>query len=298
MNILVTGARGQLGQEIQRAAAELGGNAGLRFTFADSHDLDITKRDDVLNCVRELHIDTIVNCAAYTQVDRAEDDAEAACAVNALGAGNLAEAAQANKALLIHVSTDYVFGGGGNTPRSEDDATHPLGVYGRTKLEGEQLIQRSGCRHLIIRTAWLYSRHGSNFVKTMCRLLHEKEAIKVVFDQVGTPTYAGDLADAIMSIIRSVPRADQEGIYHYSNEGVCSWYDFAVAIADAIGSNCAITPCRSSDFPSKVTRPAYSVLDKSKIRRTFGLHIPHWQQSLRRLLSTLPGSVTSSAPQP
>lgn len=298
MNILVTGAQGQLGQEMQRAAAELGANSSFCFTFADSHDLDITRRDDVLRCLREQHIDTIVNCAAYTQVDRAEDDDGAAHAVNALGAGNLAEAARANKALLIHVSTDYVFGGDGNIPRRESDTTNPLSVYGLTKLEGEQLIQRSGCRHLIIRTAWLYSRHGSNFVKTMCRLLREKSSIKVVFDQVGTPTRADDLADAIMSIIRSAPRADQEGIYHYSNEGVCSWYDFAVAIADAIGSNCVITPCRSSEFPSKVTRPAYSVLDKSKIRRTFGLHIPHWQQSLRRLLSTLPGSVTSSAPQP
>ena len=298
MNILVTGARGQLGQEMQRAAAELGADSVFHFIFADSQELDISRSDDVLHYISEQRIDTIVNCAAYTQVDRAEDDAEAAHAVNALGVGNLAEAARTNKALLIHVSTDYVFGGGGNTPRSEDDATHPLGVYGRTKLEGEQLIQRSGCRHLIIRTAWLYSRHGSNFVKTMCRLLREKEAIKVVFDQVGTPTYAGDLADAIMNIIRSAPRADQEGIYHYSNEGVCSWYDFAVAIADAIGSNCSITPCRSSEFPSKVTRPAYSVLDKSKIRHAFGLDIPHWQQSLRRLLSTLPEASNTSDPRP
>lgn len=297
MNILVTGARGQLGQEMQRAAAELGADSVFHFIFADSQELDITRSDDVLHYISEQRIDTIVNCAAYTQVDQAEDDAEAARDVNALGAGNLAEAARVNKALLIHVSTDYVFGGDGNTPRSESDPTNPLGVYGRTKLEGEHLIQRSGCRHIIIRTAWLYSRHGSNFVKTMCRLLREKAAIKVVYDQVGTPTCAGDLADAIMSIIRSAPRADQEGIYHYSNEGVCSWYDFSVAIADAIGSSCTITPCRSSEFPSKVTRPAYSVLDKSKIRRTFGLHIPHWQQSLLRLLSTLPEADRPPAPK-
>ena len=189
---------------------------------------------------------------------------------------------------LIHVSTDYVFGTDGNTPRSEDMATNPLGAYGRTKLHGEQAIAKSGCKGLIFRTAWLYSEYGNNFLKTMLRLTAERDTLKVVFDQVGTPTYAGDLAVLIFSIIEYGTYEGNEGIYHFSNEGVCSWYDFAREIAVAAGNTqCQINPCHSSEFPSKVRRPAYSVLDKSKVKRTFGVDIPHWRESMLHCLTRL-----------
>lgn len=277
MNILVTGANGQLGNEMRR----LGAVSPNNYIFTDVAELDIANSAAVLGAVRENGIEIIVNCAAYTNVDRAESDEATAELINSTAVGNLAAAAKECGATLFHVSTDYVFGLEGNTPRTEEMPVAPLGVYGRTKLMGEQAIASSGCKALVFRTAWLYSEFGNNFLKTMLRLTAEKEQLKVVFDQVGTPTYAGDLALAIFSIIEAGVYEGNEGIYHFSNEGVCSWYDFAVEIAAAAGnSSCRIEPCHSSEFPSPVTRPSYSVLDKTKIKSTFGIDIPHWRESM------------------
>ena len=283
--ILVTGANGQLGSWMRR----LGSVSPNEYIFTDVNQiegietiyLDITDREAVMSFTRENNIAIIVNCAAYTNVDKAEDNEATAELINATAVRNLAEAAKAADATLIHISTDYVFGGDGNTPRTEDMPTNPLGVYGRTKLMGEQAIHQTGAKAIIIRTAWLYSEYGGNFLKTMLRLMAEKETINVVFDQVGTPTYAGDLALAIFSIIEGGLCAGNEGTYHFSDEGACSWYDFAAEIAAATGNTrCKVHPCHSSEFPSKVTRPAYSVLDKTKIKETFGIEIPHWRESM------------------
>lgn len=282
--ILVTGANGQLGSEMRK----LGAVSPNEYIFTDVQELDITNKEAVMSFVEQNGVNIIVNCAAYTNVDRAEDDVATAELINATAVGNLAEAAKAVDGTLFHVSTDYVFGADGNTPRSEDMPTNPLGVYGRTKLSGEQAIQEVGAKAIIIRTAWLYSEFGNNFLKTMLRLTAEKESLNVVFDQVGTPTYAGDLALVIFSIIEGNLYAGNEGVYHFSNEGVCSWYDFANEIAIAAGNiNCNIQPCHSSEFPSKVTRPPYSVLDKTKIKQTFGVDIPHWRDSMLYCLERL-----------
>lgn len=282
--ILVTGANGQLGSEMRK----LGSVSPNEYIFTDVQELDITNKEAVMSFVEQNGVNIIVNCAAYTNVDKAEDDEATAELINATAVGNLAEAAKAVDGTLIHVSTDYVFGADGNTPRSEDMPTNPLGVYGRTKLSGEQAIQEVGAKAIIIRTAWLYSEFGNNFLKTMLRLTAEKESLNVVFDQVGTPTYAGDLALVIFSIIEGNLYAGNEGVYHFSNEGVCSWYDFANEIAIAAGNiNCNIQPCHSSEFPSKVTRPPYSVLDKTKIKQTFGVDIPHWRDSMLYCLERL-----------
>lgn len=285
LNILVTGADGQLGREMRNAAA----GAQDNYIFTDRAELDITDAGAVERCVEGNGIDVIVNCAAYTDVERAEDDAAAAELLNCTAAGNLAVAAARRGALLIHISTDYVFGGTSqNTPFAEDAAEAPVGVYGATKLAGERAVAQSGCRHIIIRTAWLYSPYGKNFVKTMLRLTAERESLKVVFDQTGTPTCAADLAAAIRTIVESRNFDGTQGIYHFSNEGVCSWYDFAVETARLAGrSACRIEPCRSAEFPSRVVRPAYSVLDKSKIRRTFGVAVPYWRESLERCIDIL-----------
>lgn len=277
MNILVTGANGQLGCEMQR----LGAVSPNNYIFTDVAELDITNADAVMNAVKAASVDIIVNCAAYTNVDKAESDEATAELINATAVGNLAKAMKEVGGTLFHVSTDYVFGCDGNTPRTEDMPLNPLGVYGRTKLHGEQAIAESGCKALVFRTAWLYSEFGNNFLKTMMRLTAEREQLNVVFDQVGTPTYAGDLALAIFSIIEAGVYEGNEGIYHFSNEGVCSWYDFAVEIATAAGNtNCRINPCHSCEFPSPVTRPPYSVLDKTKIKNTFDIDIPHWRESM------------------
>ena len=282
--ILVTGANGQLGSEMRK----LGSVSPNEYIFTDVQDLDITNKDAVMSFVEQNGVNIIVNCAAYTNVDKAEDDEATAELINATAVGNLAEAAKAVDGTLFHVSTDYVFGADGNTPRSEDMPTNPLGVYGRTKLSGEQTIAEVGAKAIIIRTAWLYSEFGNNFLKTMLRLTAEKESLNVVFDQVGTPTYAGDLALVIFSIIEGNLYAGNEGVYHFSNEGVCSWYDFANEIAIVAGNiDCNIQPCHSSEFPSKVTRPPYSVLDKSKIKQTFGVDIPHWRDSMLYCLERL-----------
>lgn len=275
--VLVTGANGQLGSEMRK----LGTVSPNEYIFTDVAELDITNREAVMTFVVENNINIIVNCAAYTNVDKAEDDEATAELINATAVRNLAEAVKAVDGTLFHVSTDYVFGAEGNTPRMEDMPTNPLGVYGVTKLHGEQAIAEVGAKALIFRTAWLYSEFGNNFLKTMLRLTAEKESLNIVFDQVGTPTYAGDLAMTIFSIIEGDYFAGNEGVYHFSNEGVCSWYDFAQEIATVMRHDkCRINPCHSSEFPSKVTRPPYSVLDKTKIKKTFGVDIPHWRESM------------------
>ena len=277
MNILVTGANGQLGCEMRR----LGAVSPNNYIFTDVAELDITNADAVMYVAKHYSIDAIINCAAYTNVDKAESDETAAELINATAVANLAAAMKEVGGTLFHISTDYVFGSEGNTPRTEDMPLAPLGVYGRTKLHGEQAIAESGCKALIFRTAWLYSEFGNNFLKTMLRLTAEKEQLNVVYDQVGTPTYAGDLALAIFSIVEAGVYEGNEGVYHFSNEGVCSWYDFAVEIAAVAGNtNCRINPCHSSEYPSPVSRPPYSVLDKTKIKNTFDIDIPHWRESM------------------
>lgn len=284
MNILVTGANGQLGSEMRR----LGAVSPNNYIFTDIAELDITNAVAVAMFVKQHSVEAIINCAAYTNVDKAESDEPTAELINSTAVSNLAVAAKEVGATLFHVSTDYVFGLEGNTPRTEDMPTEPLGVYGRTKLNGERAIMKSGCKALIFRTAWLYSEYGNNFLKTMMRLTAEREQLNVVFDQVGTPTYAGDLAMAIFSIIEAGVYQGNEGIYHFSDEGACSWYDFAVEIAAAAGNTgCRITPCHSNEFPSPVTRPAYSVLDKTKIKETFGIEIPHWRESMEYCIKRL-----------
>ena len=283
-NILVTGANGQLGNEMRRRAA-----AGSRcaYLFTDVEELDITDLDAVRRCMAEHRIAAVVNCAAYTNVDKAEDDAARADAINHLAVGNLATACREQGAALLHVSTDYVFGGTGNLPFREEDVVAPLGVYGQTKWAGEQAVVASGCRHLIFRTAWLYSAFGNNFVKTMRRLTAERDRLTVVFDQVGTPTYAGDLADLLFHITEEGLYAQMQGTYHFSNEGVCSWYDFAREIAALSGRTCDIQPCHSDEFPSRVRRPAFSVLDKTKVKRDFHWTIPYWKDSLVKCIKEL-----------
>ena len=284
LNILITGANGQLGRSLQR----LGCVSPHNYICTDVAELDITDAGAVLRAVREQGIDVIVNCAAYTDVEKAEEDEARADLLNHKAAGNLAAAAKETGATLFHVSTDYVFDGTAHTPYTEDGTPSPLGAYGRTKLAGERAVMASGCRYLIFRTAWLYSEYGNNFLKTMLRLTAEKERLNVVFDQAGTPTYAGDLAMTIFSIVEGGYFAGNEGLYHFSNEGVASWYDFAAEIAAAAGHDkCRIRPCRTAEFPTKAARPAYSVLDKSKIKETFGLEIPHWRESMLYCLKNM-----------
>ena len=278
--ILITGANGQLGSEMRR----LGEVSPNTYIYTDVAELDITNGDAVDAFVKENAVDIIVNCAAYTNVDKAESDEATAELINATAVENLAKAIKAVNGTLFHISTDYVFGNEGNTPRTEDMPLNPLGVYGRTKLRGEQAVAAVGCKAIIIRTAWLYSEFGNNFLKTMLRLTAEREQLNVVFDQVGTPTYAWDLATAIVSIIKN----PVVGVYHYSNEGVCSWYDFTKMIAEYSGqTTCDIQPCHTNEFPSPVTRPSYSVLDKTKIKETFGITVPYWTESLKKCIDNL-----------
>lgn len=285
MNILVTGSNGQLGNEMRIVAAQ----SKDHYIFTDVDELDITSAEAVMQKVETDNIGAIINCAAYTNVDRAEDDAELCERINATAVKHLAQAMRKVDGLLVHISTDYVFGGDPyNTPCREDQQGTPTGVYGRTKLRGEQHIIESSCRHIILRTAWLYSEFGHNFVKTMLRLTAEKPSLNVVFDQCGTPTYAFDLARAIYDIVENRKYEGHSGIYHYSNEGVCSWYDFTRMIAEYSGhTTCDIRPCHSDEFPSKVKRPAYSVLDKTHIKETFDLDIPYWTDSLKACLNKM-----------
>lgn len=289
MNILVTGANGQLGNEIQKVSK----HSQDHYIFTDVCDgyekLDITNLDAIRHVVAQLDVKCIINCAAWTNVDAAETAGDIVEQLNAKAPENLAMAMKEVGGLLVHISTDYVFGGDPyNTPCREDQKGSPTGVYGLTKLHGEQRILAIGVKHIIIRTAWLYSEFGKNFVKTMLSLTATKPQLKVVFDQCGTPTYAGDLADVIYDIIENRKFDNNEGIYHFSNEGVCSWYDFTKVIAQMAGhTTCDIQPCHSDEFPSPVKRPAYSVLDKSKIKDTFGITIPYWTDSLRKCIAAL-----------
>lgn len=289
MNILITGANGQLGNEMRIISKE----SEHKFIFTDIVEqegvdtiiLDITDIEAIRKVVAENKIDVIVNCAAYTNVDAAESNEALAELLNAIAPENLAIAMKEVDGLLVQISTDYVFGKEAyNTPCREEQKGTPTGVYGMTKLHGEQKIIASRCKYIIIRTAWLYSEFGKNFCKTMLNLTATKHQLKVVFDQVGTPTYAWDLATVIMVAIQN----PLVGVYHYSNEGVCSWYDFTKMIAEYSGqTGCDIQPCHSNEIPSPVTRPSYSVLDKTKIKDTFGITIPYWTESLKKCIKNL-----------
>lgn len=280
MRILVTGANGQLGSSLRERADDR-----ASWLFTDIDELDITDAAAVRALVEKEGIDTIVNCAGYTNVEAAEDNFELAEKLNAGAVENLAVAMKQVGGLLVHISTDYVFGGKPHSaPIPEDEEPAPQGVYAVTKLHGEEAIRRIGCRHIILRTAWLYSEYGKNFVKTMLRLTSEKPAIKVVSDQRGTPTYAGDLARVIVRLLRT----SLEGTFNFTNEGECTWFDFAKQIAKEAGhTSCDIQPCTSEEFPSKVHRPAYSVLDKGKIKSALGISIPHWTDSLKQCMASL-----------
>ena len=283
MNILVTGSKGQLGSELKELEVR---HIGHTWYFRDLPELDITSSGHVESFCRDRAIGAIVNCAAYTAVDRAETDEETAYRVNRHGAAVLAAAAKACDALLLHISTDYVFDGSNCRPYREDDLTSPLGVYGQSKWEGEEAIRNIAPSYMIIRTSWLYSIHGQNFIKTMLRLGSERDSIGVVFDQVGSPTWAADLAAAIVTIIdRHDIGLTYAETYHYSNEGVCSWYDLARAVMDAKGLPCRVHPIESADYPTPSKRPHFSVLNKKKIREAWGLEIPHWQDSLDNMLA-------------
>ncbi|WP_082678565.1 dTDP-4-dehydrorhamnose reductase [Chlorobium limicola] len=292
MNILVTGGNGQLGSSIRERIVSY---PDWRFSFYDLPELDITSEEQVEDAVRRTECSAIINCAAYTAVDRAETDHDPAYRVNRDGPAVLARCAKSYGALLLHVSTDYVFNGRSCRPYTESDLPDPLGVYGRSKLEGEQLIEEIAPSYLIIRTSWLYSLHGQNFLNTMLRLGAERERLDVVFDQVGTPTRASDLAGAIFSILSAIqPDTRYAGLYHYSNEGVCSWYDFAVAIMRLKNFSCRVRPIESSGYPTPVPRPAYSVLNKGAIKTDWGLDIPHWYDALADQLITHQANQPSS----
>ncbi len=275
MNILVTGSNGQLGQEIKKLSSGL----GHKFYFTDVEELDITNVDQVRSYIGQSRIDFIVNCAAYTAVDKAESEVQKAALINKIGPANLANVSKELDVTLLHISTDFVFDGSKKTPYIETDETNPISVYGRTKLDGENEIIKNASTFAIIRTSWLYSEYGYNFVKTITRLAKERPEIKIVSDQIGSPTYAGDLAKVIIEIIPKMEKGTKE-IFHYSNEGAASWYDFAVKIVELNNLKCKVHPIPSAEYPTPAKRPAYSVMDKTKIKKYFGLSIPAWQDSL------------------
>lgn len=287
MNVLVTGAKGQLGKCVR----DLDKNPDDFYIYTDIEELDICNSQSVKEFIGKNNIEIVINCAAYTNVDKAEepDELTKVFNVNAVAPGILAEEMKRNDGVLIHISTDYVFGGNfNNTPCTEDQQPNPTGIYGKSKLEGERNIEHSGCKSIILRTAWLYSEYGKNFVKTMLDLTSRLPELKVVFDQCGTPTYARDLARAILDIVNNRKFRNRHGIYHFSNEGVCSWYDFTKEIQRLSQNNeCNVKPCHSSEFPSKVNRPAYSVLDKTKYKKDFECEIPYWTDSLKKCIGQL-----------
>jgi len=287
MNILVTGAYGQLGSEIKLQAGEY---PGLNFLFTDVDSLDITDEVAVQKFFSENKLEAVINCAAYTAVDKAETDQQTAQKINAIAPGILARNAAKSGAKFIHVSTDYVFAGDASIPYSETDKVDPQGVYGQTKLDGENEVRQENPDAIIIRTSWLYSTFGNNFVKTMLRVGKERGELKVVFDQVGTPTNAADLATVILQILMKSKLDSKDfvpGIYHFSNEGVASWYDFALAIFELSGVDCKVLPVASEEYPTPTKRPHYSVLNKSKIKNTFGIEIPYWRDSLQLCINRL-----------
>ena len=282
--ILVTGANGQLGMELQQLATAY---PSFQFIFTTRREFSLDDFDAINNFITVHQPQYFINCAAYTAVDKAESEKESAYKINAGSAGVIAEACKANNVQLIHISTDYVFNGMGSTPYKEDDATDPVNFYGASKLEGEKKIMQLNPGSIIIRTAWVYSEFGENFVKTMLRLMADKEQVSVVNDQSGTPTYAADLAEAIVKIISILENPTQQstlkthgGIYNFSNEGHITWYDFAVAIKELSGSPCIVNPISTSQFPTAAKRPFFSVLDKTKIQQTFGVKVNNWKTSL------------------
>lgn len=281
MNILVTGCNGQLGNEIRLLENE---HSEWKFFNTDVEELDITNQLAVEQYVAQNAIDGIINCAAYTAVDKAEEDKEKATTLNMVAPAFLAAAVEKRNGWIIQISTDYVFDGKAHTPYKEDDTPCPDSVYGSTKLAGELGAQKFCRKAVIIRTAWLYSSFGNNFVKTMQRLGREREELGVIFDQVGTPTYAADLAKAILTIIKE---GIKPGTYHYSNEGVCSWYDFAIAIHRMSGIKCNVKPLHTQEYPTPANRPAYAVLDKTKIKHTYNITIPHWEKSLKECIDKI-----------
>ena len=281
-NVLVTGGKGQLATCIKGISSNW---IDFKFIFVDVDELDITKPEAVMSFFSDNGLSYCINCAAFTAVDKAETEIALAEYVNVLGAKNLAEACKANGVKLIQISTDFVFDGHRSTPYSEKDTAAPISVYGRTKLDGELIISATLKEHFIIRTSWLYSEHGGNFLKTMLRLGSEKQELRVVGDQIGTPTYAGDLASLILKIISE--NETKYGTYHYSNEGVASWYDFAAAIFDIHKIDCKVLPIKTIEYPTPARRPAFSVMDKDKIKNELGLEIPHWKESLRTCLKNL-----------
>lgn len=282
MNILITGSNGQLGNEIRTSKLTI---PNATFFFTDVEELDITQESLVLDFCQSNKIDTIVNCAAYTAVDNAEDEKTTAALINTKAVENLAKAALACQAKLIHISTDYVFNGTACEPYRENHPTAPQSVYGDTKLEGEKVALDLLQDCIIIRTSWLYSAFGNNFVKTMMRLGADRDSLNVVFDQVGTPTNAADLADAIIEIIKQ--GCQVSGVFHFSNEGACSWYDFAHSIMQKNNLDCKLTPVESTEFPTKATRPKYSVLNKKRIKDSYSIIIPHWEDALDKCLERL-----------
>lgn len=280
MVVLVTGASGQLGQSLQFIASQY---PEMQFVFATSQDLDITNPESVTSFFESNAIDYCINTAAYTAVDKAESESEKAHWVNVVGPKNLAIACQKNKATLLHISTDFVFEGTATTPYMETETTNPIGIYGQTKLEGETEVASHCDKHYIIRTSWVYSQFGNNFMKTMLRLSQDRKELNVVADQIGTPTNAVDLANAILKIISfdsQQPSLERYGIYNFSNEGICSWYDFAVEIFKQYNIDIKVNPIPTEAYPTPAKRPSYSVLDKSKIKSTFGITIQNWQEAL------------------
>jgi dTDP-4-dehydrorhamnose reductase len=291
MNVLVTGANGQLGSEIKDCHHNF---KPLNFIFADLPELDICNIDAINIFVIENNIKAIINCAAYTAVDKAEDDAENARKVNTKGVSNLVEVMKNVNGKIIHISTDYVFDGTKSFPYDEKDSVCPIGVYGKTKREGELAVINSTTDGIVIRTSWLYSAYGNNFVKTMMRLGKEKEKINVIFDQIGTPTFAGDLANICLEILSNQHgRIDKSGkIYHFSNEGVASWYDFAAAIMEINKLDCRVLPIETKDYPTLAQRPHYSVLNKTKIKKDFNVTIPYWRDSLDKCIKKLNSQIS------
>jgi len=282
--ILVIGASGQLGQELQALAPEF---PGYRFLFATKDELDILHPVETGEYFSSRSIDFCINCAAYTAVDKAETEKENAFFINAYAVACIADICHKNKTQLIHISTDYVFDGTANQPYKETDRTAPVSVYGKSKMHGEELALRNDPSAIIIRTSWLYSAFKNNFVKTMLRLMKEKESINVVNDQLGSPTCAADLAAAIIQMIASGKSKEKPGIYHYTNAGITNWYEFALAIKKLTGSNCVVNPITTAEYPTAAKRPAYSVLDTAKIKETFDVVIPNWEESLQNCLALL-----------
>ena len=284
MNILVTGANGQLGNELRQISGNFPDDC---FFFTDVAELDITNPDAITDFFVKNNVQTVINCAAYTAVDKAESDGPAANLINATAVAHLAKICKQTDATLIHVSTDYVYDGCACKPYSEDHRTAPVSVYGRSKLVGEEAALTVP-KSVVIRTSWLYSSFGNNFVKTMLRLGRERETLNVVFDQVGTPTYAADLAQAIMVIVKTAELNHLiTGIFHYANEGVCSWYDFAHEIMQQAGLECAVRPIETKDYPTPASRPHFSVLNKTRMKAAYGIEIPHWKDSLSRCLAEI-----------